>query len=92
MNNQINEQYINDLINQKLSTLQFINSNQTPFHIHNGADGTPMLDPINFLPFTIYSTIPTDSAPNGTMKLVYDGTNYRLYFRVNNLWKYASLT
>lgn len=62
------------------------------FHTHNGVDGTPRLDPTNFAPFTVYSTIPTDTSPNGTFKLVFDGANYRLYFRVNNLWKYVTLT
>lgn len=83
---------VENAINQKLASLLFDNKNQTPYHIHNGADGTPQIDPINLLPFTVYSAIPTDTSPNGTFKLVYDGSNYRLYFRVNNLWKYVTLT
>tara|TARA_R110000868_G_scaffold271022_2_gene530476 strand:+ start:4414 stop:4692 length:279 start_codon:yes stop_codon:yes gene_type:complete len=83
---------VNNAIEQKLAFLAFNNKNQTPYHIHNGADGTPMLDPINMLPFTVYSAVPTDTSPNGTFKLVYDGANYRLYYRMNNLWKYVTLT
>lgn len=83
---------VENAINQKLASLLFDNKNQTPYHIHNGADGTPQIDPNNLLPFTVYSAIPTDTSPNGTLKLVYDGSNYRLYFRVNNLWKYVTLT
>lgn len=92
MNNQNMEKLIEQMIQEKLNSLLFLNKNQTPFHIHNGADGTPQLDPVNFLPFTVYSAVPTDTAPNGTFKIVYDGVNYRIYFRVNNLWKYATLT
>lgn len=83
---------VNQAIDQKLSSLLFNNTNQTPFHVHSGADGTPKLDPINFQPYTVYSAIPTDISPNGTFKLVFDGVNYRLYFRMNNLWKYVTLT
>jgi len=92
MDIQKTEQLISEMIKQKLDALLFTNGNLTPYHTHNSIDGTPQLDPSNFLPFTIYSAIPTDTANNGTMKIVYDGVNYRVYFRVNNLWKYVNLT
>lgn len=92
MNNKLIEQLIEQKIQEKFQSLLFLNKNQTPYHTHNSVDGTPQIDPVNLLPFTVYSAVPTDAAPNGTFKLVYDGTNYRIYFRVNNLWKYAALT
>jgi len=83
---------VNQAIDEKLKSLLYTNKNETPYHIHNGNDGTPQIDPVNLLPFTVYSAVPTDTASNGTFKLVFDGTNYRLYYRINSLWKYVALT
>lgn len=64
---------------------------QTPFHTHNGTD-TPKLSTEN-LSFPIVSAAPTDSAPNGTIRVLFDGSStYRIYIRVNNAWKYCNLS
>jgi len=39
----------------------------------------------------VHSTLP-GSPPDGTMVLFDDGTNKRIYFRLNGSWKYAALT
>jgi len=39
----------------------------------------------------VHSTLPA-SPPDGTMVLFDDGTNKRIYFRLNGVWKYAALT
>jgi hypothetical protein len=45
--------------------------------------GVFIIDPI--------STPPTHSAPNGQILPMYDGVSYRLYVRLNGIWKSASL-
>jgi len=62
-----------------------------PFHTHNDTD-SPRLNTEHFF-FPIQSSTPTDSAPNGTIRIHWDGSStYRLYIRVNNTWKYTNLS
>jgi hypothetical protein len=62
-----------------------------PFHTHNNTD-TPKIK-TEYLQFPIVSAAPTDAAPNGTVRVMFDGsTTYRIYVRVNNAWKYATLS
>ena len=62
-----------------------------PNHTHNNTD-SPKITTEN-LQFPIVSAAPTDSAPNGTIRILFDGsTTYRIYVRVNNAWKYATLS
>lgn len=82
------EEQLKQIIREEVK-LQFKNF---IYHTHNSVDGTPRIDPDNFAPFRVYSAVPTDASPNGIFKLVYDGVNYRIYFRINNLWKYAILS
>lgn len=63
----------------------------TPIHTHNGTD-TPKLN-TEYMQFPVQSSAPTDSAPNGTIRIHFDGSStYRIYIRVNNAWKYANLS
>lgn len=64
--------------------------NQTVLpHEHNGVD-SPRVDGKNII-FPITATAPTDKAPNGTIRLYFTGTTYRIYARLNNVWKYKTL-
>jgi hypothetical protein len=60
-------------------------------HDHDGTN-TPKINPKNLLGFPVISAVPTDAAPNGTIRFYYSGISYRLYVRINNSWKYAALT
>lgn len=60
-------------------------------HSHNGSD-SERLDPQNFLGFPVLTAVPTDSAPNGTIRLaLISGTAY-IYARINNTWVKATLS
>jgi hypothetical protein len=60
-------------------------------HSHNGSD-SERLDPNNFLGFPVAVSAPTDSAPNGTIRLaIISGTAY-IYARINNTWVKATLS
>lgn len=68
----------------------------TQRHIHNGSD-SPRLNPKYFLGFinnqVVNATIaPTYTVQNGTLLFQYDGTNYYMWIRINNLWKHVALT
>lgn len=64
------------------------------YHKHNNIDGTPLLDPaVSFLGLPIYRTEPIHDALEGTPVLYWDGsTTYRIYYRINKGWHYATLT
>lgn len=65
--------------------------NEIPYHTHNNTD-TPKLN-TEQLQFPVVSAAPTDSPPNGTIRIMFDGsTTYRIYVRVNNAWKYSALS
>ena len=57
-----------------------------PPHQHNGVDNL-QIDPANLIGFPVVITVPVDNAGQGTLRLYFDGTNYRLYARINNQWK-----
>lgn len=61
-----------------------------PFHIHNTIDA-PQIDISNIrirVDLVADATVaPTDIAPNGTIRWLYDATNYVQWNRMNNLWK-----
>lgn len=63
---------------------------QIPFHRHQGTDA-PKIKPED-LDVLILDTVPTDLSPDGAYRLYYDGTDYRVYFRINNTWKGVALT
>ena len=60
-------------------------------HIHEG-NQTPKIESKNLLPYPIVSVAPVDLAQNGTIRLFYDGVNYKIYIRINNTWVSATLT
>lgn len=78
------------VIENYMAKKQFMYS-KIPNHVHNGTD-VAKLDPVHFLGFPIISSVPTDSAINGTIRVYNSGATYRLYVRVNNLWKYVTLS
>ena len=57
-----------------------------PPHQHNGVDNL-QIDPVNLTGFPVIGAIPLDNAPQGTIRLYFDGANYRFYARINNQWK-----
>lgn len=61
-----------------------------PAHTHDGQDAPPIDPRMLFIPIT--ATVPTDSAPEGTLRLYSTGGTYRLYARVSGGWHYAALT
>lgn len=81
---------VETLIENYMAKSQFMYS-KIPSHTHNGID-TVKLNPRDFLGFPIISAVPTDSALEGTIRIYSSGGTYRLYVRVNNLWKYTALT
>jgi hypothetical protein len=58
-------------------------------HSHNGVD-SPKIKLGDLMLFS--STVPTKPAKEGTMVLYVNSTTYRLYIRINQLWKYVALT
>lgn len=61
-------------------------------HKHTGIDSSK-ISPSDLLGFPIFRSVPTHSAPEGTMLLYWDGmATYRIYVRMNKLWKFVNLT
>jgi len=65
-------------------------------HNHNKLNGFA-INPKDLLGFptiqvTNALTAPTDKPINGTIRFLYDGTNYVEWVRVNNTWQGVSLT
>ena len=58
-----------------------------PPHQHNGIDNLQVDPAISLTGFPVIAVVPTDNAPSGTIRLYFDGTNYRLYARISNQWK-----
>lgn len=69
---------------------QFTTSN-IPVHVHGGTD-SPQIDPRNLLGFPIATSAPSDNAPEGTIRLGLVGGVYKIYARINQTWKSATLT
>lgn len=69
---------------------QFTTSN-IPIHVHGGTD-SPQIDPRNLLGFPIMTAVPTDNAPEGTIRLALIAGTYYIYARINQTWKRATLT
>lgn len=80
-NNSLNEEAVFNLVQSFLTS-----------HQHTGIDSAK-LNPANFLGFPLFRSLPTHVAPEGTMLLYWDGmATYRIYVRINQLWKYVNLT
>lgn len=90
MDEQKLHQMIQHEIENYMSRKQYTLS-RIPNHTHNGVDCV-RINPADLLGFPTVSVIPTDKARNGTIRVYNSGATYRLYVRINNLWKYASLT
>jgi len=64
-------------------------------HNHDGTNSYK-IHPVDLLVFTQLVTdataSPSDTPQNGTMRILTDGTNYRIWCRVNKLWKYVNLS
>jgi hypothetical protein len=58
-----------------------------PPHQHNGVDNLQIDPAQSLLGFPIMNAVPTDNAGSGTIRLYFDGTNYRLYARIGTDWK-----
>lgn len=85
---------IRKIVNDEL--LKYASRNQygvskIPIHTHNGTDSV-QLNPKDFLGFPIVSVIPVDTPIDGTIRIYFSGVTYKLYVRVNNLWKSTALT
>lgn len=64
-----------------------------PPHLHNNIDGSPQLEPQDALEgFPISYSVPTDPAPEGTLRLYSSGGTYKLYIRINKGWRTVTLT
>ena len=64
-------------------------------HNHNKLNSL-RIDPIDLFIFTKQvtdaTTAPTDTPLNGTVRVLYDATHWRIWIRVNKLWKYVVLS
>lgn len=62
-------------------------------HNHDGVN-SPFIspNPKNSVPLLVTSTIPTYTALEGTQVLYFNSGTYRIYFRLNKAWHYATLT
>lgn len=69
-----------------------VTADEFNFQRHTGTDAQ-QIDPKNLLGWRIFRTAPTFPAPEGTQVLYWDGmATYRVYFRINKSWRYATLT
>lgn len=84
------EQMIELSIKNYMSRKQY-NISKVPNHEHTGVD-INRIDPKNLLGFPIVSVAPTADLPEGTIRLYRNSSTYRIYCRINNLWKYANLS
>lgn len=77
--------------NQQLNNLEFEFKN----HNHNNLNSF-RINPIDLLVLnqlvTDATIAPTDSPVNGTVRVLYDATHWRIWVRVNKLWKSVALT
>lgn len=62
----------------------------SPPHIHDGVSNP--ITPGKYIYFPITTVAPTDTAPNGAIKLALIAGTYYIYARINNAWKRATLT
>lgn len=60
-----------------------------PTHTHNGTD-SPRIKSGDVIP--VVRAVPTHDAKEGTVVLYTNATDYKIYVRINNLWKSVSLT
>lgn len=90
MENQIDEKKIQEMVEMEVQKAfdknYFSAIPKIPPHQHNGVDNL-QISQKNITGFPIVSTVPADAAPNGTVRLYFDGTNYRLYAIINTQWK-----
>lgn len=84
------KQMIQDGIVSYMTQKQFSLS-KIQSHGHTGTD-CQRIDPKDLLGFPVISAVPTDNAINGTIRAYRSGATYRLYIRINNTWRYATLT
>ncbi len=92
-----------DIHNQENKTEQIQNTNilgdvskTVQKHIHNGVDA-PRLNPKYFLGFPCTQVVdatvaPTFTTQDGTILFYYDATHWRVWVRINNLWKSTVLS
>ena len=78
---------------KEINLEQKVTEMQTPFHRHNGVDA-PKLNPNDSLEgFPVFSTVPTHTAPQGTIVLYDNGTDTRsIYAMLGGTWYSVNIT